>query len=264
MWLMTNRVDTARLTLQDRAERLRELKFLGVPIDGFEQGGREQLIYLLMNGLTPTSKVLDIGCGVLRGGYWLIHFLDPGCYFGIEPSPERLQIGIEGILEPQADADKHPRFDSNSQFDTAVFGETFDYFLAYSIWTHASKSQILVMLDGFLRNSSPDAVFLTTFLPTTWRHRDYRGESWVGTSHESDVPGCIRHSLRWIKRECRRRELSVSLLGDDETLGQSWLRISRHDRSQRIRAITFRPRWRRRLERIMRRLRHFVRLKRRE
>jgi len=174
-----------------------------------------------MNGLTPTSKVLDIGCGVLRAGYWLIHFLEPGSYCGIEPSRERLDVGIRTMLEPQTYAAKRRRFDTNANFDTSVFGETFDYFLAYSIWTHASKSQILVMLDGFLRDSKPDAVFLTTFLPAGWRHPDYQGESWVGTSHESDVSGCIRHSLSWIERECRRRDLSVRVLGHDEAHGQS-------------------------------------------
>lgn len=242
------------MTLQDRADRLREGKFLGVPIDGFERGGKEQLIYLLMNGLTPTSKVLDIGCGVLRAGYWLIHFLEPGRYFGIEPSKERLDLGIKTMLEPHTYAEKQPRFDTNSNFATSVFGETFDYFLAYSIWTHAPKSQILVMLDGFLRDSSEEAVFLTTFLPANWRYPDYRGESWVGTSHESDVSGCIRHSLSWIKQECARRGLSVRVIGADETHGQTWLRISRRGRSPRIGDLTFRPRWRRRLERVFRRL----------
>ena len=48
----------SELTLQDRAERLREGTFPGVPIDGFERGGREQLIYLLMHGLTPSSTVV--------------------------------------------------------------------------------------------------------------------------------------------------------------------------------------------------------------
>jgi SAM-dependent methyltransferase len=248
------------MTLQDRAERLREGKFLGVPIDGFERGGREQLIYLLMNGLTPTSKVLDLGCGVLRAGYWLIHFLEPGCYFGIEPSRERLDVGIKAMLEPQTYVEKRPRFDTNSMFDTSVFGEVFDYFLAYSIWTHASKSQILAMLDGFLRDSSPDGVFLTTFLPARWRQQDYQGECWVGTSHESDVSGCIRHSLSWIKRECKRRELSVRVLGDDETHGQSWLGIARRGHSQRIGDVTFRPRWRRRLDRVVSRLRLSARI----
>ena len=223
--------------LQDRVANLRHGKFVGVPIDDFERGGREQLIFLLMNGLTPTSKVVDLGCGVLRAGYWLIHFLEPRCYCGIEPSAERLAIGTSSILEPLLEEAKQPRFDTNEDFDTSVFGETFDYFLAYSIWTHASKRQIETMLDNFLRDSTEDGVFLTTFLPAGLRSPDYDGDRWVGTSHKSVDAGCICHSYRWIKEQCRQRGLSVRRLGRDTTHGQWWLRISRFGRSPRVRDI---------------------------
>jgi hypothetical protein len=55
--------------------------------------GRNQLSILLRNGLIFDSRVLDVGCGVLRAGYWLIHFLDPDCYFGIEPNRVILTAG---------------------------------------------------------------------------------------------------------------------------------------------------------------------------
>jgi hypothetical protein len=213
--------------LQKRAEILGEQKFLGVPVLDFEKGGREQLIYLLLAGLNPGSKLVDLGCGVLRGGYWLIHFLDPACYCGIEPHTERLEMGINTVLEPEVLEAKLPRFDSNPHFDTSVFGEKFDFFLAYSIWTHASKWQIRVMLDSFLRDSKDDGVFLTSYLPASWNHPDYNGNKWNGTSHESDVPGCIHHSLWWIKAECDRRGLCVRELGQDKTHGQFWLEIKR-------------------------------------
>lgn len=202
-------------------------EFLGVPIDGFEKGGRELLIYVLSAGLNPDSKVVDLGCGVLRGGYWLIHFLDPDCYCGIEPHAGRLEMGVNTILEPEVLAAKRPRFDTNPHFDTSVFGEQFDFFIAYSIWTHASKRQIQATLDSFVRDSRPEGVFLVSYLPAGWGKPDYQGEEWYGTSHESDVPGCIHHSLRWIRAECDRRQLGVTELGRDKTYGQSWLEIKR-------------------------------------
>ena len=72
--------------LQDRAERLAQDMFLGGPVETFEAIGRLQLITLLRCGLYPDSRVLDLGCGSLRGGYWLVHFLRPERYFGIEPN----------------------------------------------------------------------------------------------------------------------------------------------------------------------------------
>ncbi|HVS75020.1 MAG TPA: class I SAM-dependent methyltransferase [Candidatus Acidoferrales bacterium] len=215
------------MKLQQRAELAGAKGFLGVPVEGFAKGGREQLIYLLTAGLEPCSKVVDVGCGLLRGGYWLIHFLDPDCYCGIEPHEGRLRIGMQTILEPEILEAKRPRFDVNPRFDTSVFGEKFDYFLAYSVWTHASKPHIRAMLDSFLRDSKEDGVFLASYLPADWRHPDYQGESWFGNSHESDAPGCIYHSFRWIETECRHRGLAAQKLERDKTHGQSWLAIAR-------------------------------------
>jgi len=215
------------MNLQQRAERLGEKAFLGVPVHGFEKGGRELLTYVLNSGLNPSSKLVDIGCGVLRGGYWLIHFLGPGCYCGIEPHAGRLAMGTQTILEPEVLAAKRPRFDTNARFDTSVFGEKFDFFLAYSIWTHASKPQIETMLDSFLRDAKEDGVFLTSFMPAGWGRPDYQGDAWSGTSHESDVPGCIFHRRRWIIDQCNRRGLIIRELGRDKMYRQSWLQITR-------------------------------------
>jgi hypothetical protein len=236
----------ARSTVQRRAEALDRETFFGVPIGGFDRTGRQQLMLLLMAGMEPTSKVVDLGCGLLRGGYWLIHFLDAGGYHGIEPHAQRIQAGLERILETDTVAAKRPRVDTNATFDTSVFGEKFDYFLAYSIWTHASKPQIETMLDSFLRDGTEDAVFLTSILPARWHEHDYQGQGWFGTSHESDVPGCIHHRMSWIRRACRQRNLFVHALGR-EAAGQTWLLISRDSR----RKLSFRSVWHRSLWRAL-------------
>lgn len=213
------------MNLQEKFETLARDLFYGIPTENFAISGREQFIYLLRAGLNPDSKVLDIGCGVLRAGYWLIHFLDPGCYCGIEPHQERLELGTNKILEPEILRWKRPRFDTNANFDTSVFNEKFDFFLAYSIWTHASKKQIQVMLDNFVRHTRPNAAFLLTYQPASWRYPDYKGDSWVGTSHESETAGTITHSFRWIKEQCRDRRLDFRKLPRDRAQGHRWLEL---------------------------------------
>ena len=64
------RPETDRMTPQERFEALAKDKFLGVPVEAFEAAGREQLRYLVRAGLNPSSKLVDLGCGVLRAGYW--------------------------------------------------------------------------------------------------------------------------------------------------------------------------------------------------
>ncbi len=93
-------------------ERARELQargiFLGGPPSRFEIAGRKLLMTLLSEGLVPSSRVLDIGCGCLRGGYWLIHFLDEGRYFGIEPNTTMVEAGMSVLLEPGLKESKRP------------------------------------------------------------------------------------------------------------------------------------------------------------
>jgi hypothetical protein len=218
-----------RLTLQERAQLIsRSGVFTGGSREGFESAGRYQLIALLREGLCPDSKVVDLGCGSLRGGYWLIHFLDRGGYCGIEPNRQMLGAGIHVILEPGLLEMKAPRFDSNAEFDSSVFGERFDYFIARSIWSHASKEQIRLMLDAFRRDSTERGVFLTSYHRAgRFRHRDYRGSQWIGRSHVSSTPGIVYHDLGWIEAECRDRSLTVRELDVDPHTRQRWLRVAR-------------------------------------
>ena len=102
----------------------------------------------------------------------------------------------------------------------------FDFFLARSIWTHASKRQIEATLDAFVRDSASAGIFLASYLPAQSADDDYQGDRWVGTSHESTVPSVIRHSLAWILQQCEARGLEARELPGIDCDGQFWLRIS--------------------------------------
>jgi len=212
-------------------ERAKKLKadgiFLGGPAELFETAGQKLLMTLLSEGLKPYCKTLDIGCGCLRGGYWLIHFLDKGCYFGIEPNIEMLEAGRKILLEREQTDLKKPQFDHNADFDFTVFGEKFDYFVARSIWTHASKQQIQTMLDGFVSTANSGGVFLTSYVKPTLLKKEYMGTEWVGKSHESNTPGIVCHSLGWIQAECAERGLIAAEIKENEyNFGnQTWIGI---------------------------------------
>ena len=230
-------------TLQQRAEMLAETQFLGGPVDDFERMGLEVFSVLLREGLRPSSRVLDVGCGALRLGYWLMRFLDPGRYYGIEPNHVMLDAALDGLIGQDLVETAHARFDVNDRFDFSVFGEKFDFVVARSIWTHASKSQIETMLDSFAAAAAPRGVFLASYraatalrrlgvwrpgmeqrfpklalatlspllasLPSVVKGLGGDEEKWVGRSHQSDTPGVVRHSLRWISQAASERGLEA-------------------------------------------------------
>lgn len=216
------------MKLQEKAKELSRKIFVGGSVEKFEMGGRVQLIALIRAGLYPCSKVVDVGCGALRGGYWLIHFLNKGCYFGIEPNRKMVDSGIQELIEGEMLDAKCPMFDHNTFFDTSVFGKKFDFFIARSVWAHAAKSHICAMLDSFVNDSTETGVFLASYLPSgLFKHRDYQGSLWVGKSHESDQGGYVYHKFSWIQEECRNRDLQVEELGTDIFQRQVWLKMSK-------------------------------------
>jgi hypothetical protein len=81
------------------------------------------------------------------------------------------------------------------------------------------------MLDSFVRDSTPTGIFLTSYLPAESVDDDYQGDRWVGTSHESNTPGVIRHSLAWVVEHCQKRRLNVTELPGEAFDSQFWLLI---------------------------------------
>lgn len=244
--------------LQARAEQLAsEGVFLGGPPRDFVSVGLQCLDVLLRAGVRPTSSVLDVGCGALRAGNWLMRILDPGRYFGIEPNHDMLAAG-ESLIEPELLRRASPSFAHNDDFDLSVFGEQWDYVLARSIWTHAAKEQITAMLSSFAACAAPGAALLATYHPASgilstdpqagriaailprlpvdqlsrllirlpaFGANEYHGSEWVGRSHESDEKGVIRHSLRWIAQQAARSRLAVRVMPYPVVNNQYWLRV---------------------------------------
>src|SRR5436853_599784 len=138
----------------------------------------ERVIILITtsNNGKVAFELVEVGCGCLRIAYWLVRFLDPGCYYGIEPARLRVEYGLQYLFKAGEVQLKRPRFDFNPRFDTSVFGAQFDFFLARSIWTHASKLQIVATLDSFIRDSKDTGVFLVSYLPARIPDEDYRGD----------------------------------------------------------------------------------------
>jgi hypothetical protein len=207
-----------RLPPQPLADHFGKVIFVGGPPAVFEEVGRESLVTLLRHGMYPHSTILDVGAASMRLGFWLINFLQPGCYFGLDPDELRVRFGLEQIVGSDVVEAKRPTFDHNGTFDFTVFGRKFDFFVARSIWTHTSKAMIRTMLDGFVATANERAVFLASYVPAS-EGDGYTGDDWV------EMP-LVEHSFAWVARECEQRGLAVRQL-PEVVNDQPWLCIER-------------------------------------
>ena len=68
--------------------------------------GRLQHGYLLATGLKPSSYLLDVGCGALRGGVHFVRYLEPGHYYGIDVNESLLRAALVKELPEAGLADR--------------------------------------------------------------------------------------------------------------------------------------------------------------
>ena len=146
---------------------LSQYRFSGGPKHAFEKVGRHTFVTLLELGINPDSLVLDYGCGVMRLAYWIMRFLEAGCYHGIEPNSDHLMMGKTVVIGPDLLADKTPLFSADANFNLDVFGKKFDYIVARSIFTHFTPKaieQVLTSLPGALNDNG---IFIASFWPVS-------------------------------------------------------------------------------------------------
>ncbi len=87
------------------------------PAERYDLMSSSQFSLLCALGLRESHRLLDIGCGSLRGGRLFIPCLAPGGYTGLEPNRWLVEEGIEKHLGRDALAVKEPTFIYNDSFD---------------------------------------------------------------------------------------------------------------------------------------------------
>lgn len=124
--------------------------------------GRLQYYFLIAHGLKPRHNFLDIGCGSLRLGQYLIPFLKRGNYYGLEPENLLVECGLEHEISPQIIELKQPSFahNYNFQFDSLDY---FDFAMANSIFTHMNTTDITYCFTEIRKKANANSKFFFTF-----------------------------------------------------------------------------------------------------
>ena len=113
---------------------------------------------------------------IARGGRLFIPYLLPGDYFGIEPAQWKVEEGIANELGEDAIRIKRPSFRFSDDFRLSVFGRSFDFMLAQSIFSHAAPDQIRTCLGEAVNVMAPGGILAATYF---LGDRNYEGTAWT-------------------------------------------------------------------------------------
>lgn len=127
----------------------------------WEEMGNHQFEFLVAQGLEPDDFLLDVGCGVLRGGRHFVRYLDADRYCGIDIAADMI-AGAEQQLVEDGLTDKHARLRVTEEFDVD-FGQPFDFAIAQSVFTHLPMNSIYRALANVSANLTEGGVFYATF-----------------------------------------------------------------------------------------------------
>jgi SAM-dependent methyltransferase len=136
----------------------------------WERLGRLQFEYLCARGLQPGDRILDVGCGALRGGIHFIRYLDPGCYYGIDMNASLLAAGRDAELSRAGLTDRNPHLLLNERFEFDRFGVTFPWALAQSVFTHLPVNSIERCLVNMAAVLEPGGRFYATYFEAPSPH----------------------------------------------------------------------------------------------
>ena len=107
---------------------------------------RFQFDFLTSRDLRPEHRLIDIGCGTLRGGIPLIEYLETGNYTGVEVRAAALEAGRKELRERGLEH-KQPRLVHATDPRQIEPGAPFDFAWAFMVLIHMPDD----VVDAYLR-----------------------------------------------------------------------------------------------------------------
>ena len=133
--------------------------------DQWDAIGSLQFEFLVSEGLKPAHRLVDIGCGSLRGGVHFVNYLEPGNYYGSDMNQAFLDAGYAIELAQAGIQDKMPRenLTCTENFELPWPDATFDFAIAQSVFTHLTINRVRQCLIRTAPKMKPGGVFYATF-----------------------------------------------------------------------------------------------------
>ena len=157
------------------------------PPDRFDFMSATQFSLMFQCGLREHHSVLDFGAGSLRAGRLLIPYLQPNCYFAIEPNSWLIDDALDRELGRDAVDLKRPQFSDDDNFDCTVFGRKFDFIMMQSIVTHCGVGPFLKLMASAARALEESGLVLFSYCDSPTENCNVSSIWWV-------YPECVSYS----------------------------------------------------------------------
>jgi cyclopropane fatty-acyl-phospholipid synthase-like methyltransferase len=164
-----------------------------------------QIRFLRSQGLRPEHRLLDVGCGTLRGGLPLIDYLHAEHYTGVEVRANVLAEGRQELAEAGLEH-KRPALIHADDLSDLSLGE-FDYVWAFSVLIHMSNDIATGCLRFVENHLAPGGVFFANV-----NIGERRDERWQGFP-------IVWRPWSFYDDLARQNGLAVTSMGALETLG---------------------------------------------
>jgi SAM-dependent methyltransferase len=166
--------------------------------------GKMQYHYLVSSGLRAHHKFLDVACGCLRLGQWLIPMLDEGNYYGLDGSEELISHGIEDEMLYNVISTKKPNFATNYNFNLD-FIDYFDFAIAQSLLTHLTLRDIELFFKKVKKKMKAGSKLYCTF---------FEGQGFDADDSSSDSNLNWWYKFETLQNSAEKQGLTLAYIGD--------------------------------------------------
>ncbi len=164
----------------------------------YERSSRERLEMLVRCGLTPDSRVLDIGCGTGQMAGALVPYLsERGGYAGTDIGAEAIEFCEKTFHKKNFSFRRGGMtdvpFDADGTFDLAIF---------FSVFTHTFPDETALLLSEARRLLKPAGTIIADVItsPLVERGAGHRGEMVLNREHFLKLAGMLGYEAEVIGR----------------------------------------------------------------